>query len=112
MSVLGLQVITQQLTVRNLSQAVAAVAWTSSNPAVAAEPQNASLAAGSEQQFQVHIRGSAIGQLQAQLLCSVKHGTPQTIDLAAHVTGTLADISIAGPLDQPLLYAFGVGFHP
>lgn len=112
LSVLGLQVITQQLTVRNLGQAKAVVAWTSSNPAVAAEPPSASLAAGSERQFQVHIRGTAIGQLQAQLLCLVKHGSPQTIDLTAHVTGSLADISIAGCIDQPLLCAFGSAFNP
>ena len=83
--------ITQQLTVSNPGHALAAVTWTSSNPAVNVEPMNAKLAAGKEQQFQVHIRGSAVGQLQAQLLCSVKHGSPQTIDLTAHVTGTLAD---------------------
>ena len=84
---MGLQVMTQSLTVGNPSHAVAAVTWTSSNPAVTVEPANANIAAGSEQQFQVCVKGSRIGQLQAQLQCLVKHGRPQAVEVTAHVTG-------------------------
>ena len=83
----GLQVITQHLTVGNPGHAVAAVTWTSSNPAVTVEPANANVAAGSEQQFQACIKGSGVGQLQAQLQCSVKHGRPQAVEVTARVTG-------------------------
>lgn len=79
--------VTQHLTVDNPGHAVAAVTWTSSNPAVKVEPGNAIIAAGSEQQFQACIKGSGIGQLQAQLQCLVKHGTPQAVEVTARVTG-------------------------
>ena len=85
--VFGLQVITQQLTVSNSSRAVATVAWTTSHTAVAVEPAHGNIAAGSEQQFQASLKGSEIGQLQAQLQCSVKHGVPQTVEVTARVTG-------------------------
>lgn len=83
----ALQVVTQHLTVGNPGHAVAAVTWTSSNPAVTVEPANASIAAGSEQQFQACVKGSVVGQLQAQLRCLLKHGMPQTVEVTARVTG-------------------------
>ena len=79
--------ITQHLTVGNPSHAVAAVTWSSSNPAVTMEPASANIAAGSEQQFQACIKGTGIGQLQAQLQCLVKHGRPQTVEVTARVIG-------------------------
>lgn len=79
--------VTQHLIVGNPGHAVAAVTWSSSNPAVTMEPASADIAAGSEQQFQACIMGSGIGQLQAQLQCLVKHGRPQAVEVAAHVTG-------------------------
>lgn len=75
------------MTVSNPGHAMTAVSWKSSNPAVEVLPADSSIAAGCEEQFQVQIRGSDVGQLQAQLLCLVKHGSCQAIEVAATVAG-------------------------
>ena len=79
--------VSEQLTVSNAGHAVTAVSWRSSNPAVEVQPADSSIAAGCEKQFQVQIRGLAVGQLQAQLLCLVEHGSCQAVEVAATVAG-------------------------
>ena len=82
-----MQIVTQQVTVSNPGHAAPAVTWTSSNPAVVVEPAAASIAPLGEQHFQVHVSGLHVGQLQAQLLCLVKHGISQAVAVTAEVAG-------------------------
>ena len=85
--VVMLQAVKEQVTVSNSGGAVAAVSWESRHPAVVIQPAEASIAPGGEMDFQLHITGSDVGQLQARLLCSVMHGSCQAVELTANVTG-------------------------
>ncbi len=82
-----MQVIKQELTVSNPGQAAAHVTWSCAHPAVALLPSHATVAAGSEQQFEVVITGREIGRMQAELVCSVEHGVNQAIQVTAAVAG-------------------------
>lgn len=82
-----MQVAKQELTVSNSGQAAAHVTWSCAHPAIALVPSHATVAAGSEQQFDVIVTGREIGRMQAELVCSVEHGAAQAIEVTAAVAG-------------------------
>ncbi len=90
-----MQVIKQELTVSNPGQAAAHVAWSCAHPAVALLPSHATVAAGSEQQFEVVVTGREIGRIQAELVCSVEHGAAQAIQVTAAVAGITSHVLLA-----------------
>lgn len=83
----AVQVAVQPLTVTNSSAAPARVTWETSEAAVAVVPGSAVVAPGTHSTFGVHIRGLAASQLHAQAICSVQHGSQQTVDISATVNG-------------------------
>jgi len=87
-----MQVIKQELTVSNPGQAAAHVTWSCAHPAVALLPHHATVAAGSEEQFEVVVTGREIGHMHAELVCSVQHGAAQSTEVMAAVAGTLLQV--------------------
>lgn len=85
----AVQVVKQALTVSNPGRAVAHVTFTSSHPAVTLQPTGATVVAGGEEQIEVVITGSQVGQVQAELVCSIEHGNSQVVSVMATVTGTV-----------------------
>ena len=107
-----MQVIKQELTVSNPGQAAAHVAWSCAHPAVALLPSHATVAAGSEQQFEVVVTGREIGRIQAELVCSVEHGAAQAIQVTAAVAGITLQVLLpcvqAGHTGLPICYCLVV----